>query len=80
MFIRGDNDTDECGLFCAPFPKPHPSQKLESLRAASNEAGQISIGKALKQCMDLPETSSIGYLTHADAKRLDKKAKDRYVL
>ena len=49
-------------------------------KTASNEAGQISIGKALKQFVDLPETTSIGYLTHADAKRLDKKAKDRYVL
>ena len=49
-------------------------------KTASNEAGQISIGKALKGFLDLPETTSIGYLTHADAKRLDKKAKDRYVL
>ena len=49
-------------------------------KTASNEAGQISIGKSFKQYIDLPDSTTIGYLSHSDATQFEKRAKDRYVL
>ncbi len=42
------------------------------------EAAQISIGRQLKEIFGMPEQSKLGYLVHSDAKRADRKAKDRY--
>jgi len=47
-------------------------------KSASNEAAQISIGRQLKEIFGMPEQSKLGYLVHSDAKRADRKAKDRY--
>jgi translation initiation factor 4E len=49
-------------------------------KTASNEAVQVAIGKHLKEIFGIPGTVNIGYLVHADAKRDDKKAKDRYTV
>ncbi|BDA46266.1 Eukaryotic translation initiation factor 4E-1 [Coccomyxa sp. Obi] len=51
-------------------------------KTAANEAAQVSIGKQLKQILDLDTsaTGRIGYLAHSDAKRDDRKAKDRYLV
>ncbi|KAI4298197.1 hypothetical protein L6164_031785 [Bauhinia variegata] len=45
---------------------------------ASNEAAQMSIGKQWKEFLDYKET--IGFIFHEDAKKLDKAAKNRYVV
>uniref|UniRef100_A0A2P2M802 Eukaryotic translation initiation factor 4E-1 n=2 Tax=Rhizophora mucronata TaxID=61149 RepID=A0A2P2M802_RHIMU len=45
---------------------------------ASNEAAQLSIGKQWKEFLDCNDT--IGFIFHDDAKKLDKSAKNRYML
>lgn len=47
-------------------------------KTSSNEDTQMSIGKELKEMLNLPDTKRIGYLVHEDAKTLDRRAKDRY--
>jgi len=49
-------------------------------RTASNEAVQVAIGKQLKEIFNMPENARLGFLVHADAKRDDRKAKDRYTV
>ncbi|KAK9818154.1 hypothetical protein WJX72_007894 [[Myrmecia] bisecta] len=49
-------------------------------RTAANEAAQVSVGKQLKKILDLPDTVKIGFMAHSDAKRDDRKAKDRYLV
>lgn len=49
-------------------------------RTGSNEAAQLSIGKQMKLILDLNETTKLGYMLHEDAIKLDRKAKDRYVV
>lgn len=49
-------------------------------RSAANEAAQVSIGKQLKAVLDLDSAARIGYLVHAEAAQLDRKAKDRYIV
>lgn len=45
-------------------------------RLASNEDLQVSLAKQWKKAVDVSD--KIGYLTHEDAKKDDRKAKDRY--
>ncbi|TKY71917.1 Eukaryotic translation initiation factor 4E-1 [Spatholobus suberectus] len=45
---------------------------------ASNEAAQMSIGKQWKEFLDYNET--IGFIFHEDAKKLDRAAKNKYVI
>ncbi len=72
-------ESDEiCGAVCSV--RGRGDRLAVWTKTASNEAAQQSIGKAFKQFIDLPETQSIGYLVHQDAKELDRRAKDRYVL
>ena len=49
-------------------------------RTGGNEAAQMGIGKAMKAVLDLNETTKLGYMLHEDAMKLDRKAKDRYVV
>jgi len=49
-------------------------------RTAANEAAQVSLGKQLKAVLDLDGAARVGYLVHADAMNLDRKAKDRYIV
>ena len=41
---------------------------------------QMSIGKQLKQVLDLDSANRIGFLAHSDAMAMDRKAKDRYTI
>ncbi|KAF8045172.1 hypothetical protein N665_5502s0003, partial [Sinapis alba] len=43
---------------------------------ASNEAAQVSIGRQWKEFLDY--NSSIGFIIHEDAKKLDRNAKSAY--
>lgn len=45
---------------------------------ARNEAAQMSIGKQWKEFLDYND--SIGFIFHEDAKKLDRNAKNRYVV
>nr|QIZ03081.1 eukaryotic translation initiation factor 4E [Glycine max]QIZ03082.1 eukaryotic translation initiation factor 4E [Glycine max] len=45
---------------------------------ASNEAAQVSIGKQWKEFLDYNDT--IGFIFHEDAKKLDRGAKNKYVV
>jgi len=45
---------------------------------AANEAAQMSIGKQWKEFLDYND--SIGFIFHDDAKKLDRSAKNRYVI
>lgn len=45
---------------------------------ASNEAAQVSIGKQWKEFLDYND--SIGFIFHDDAKKLDRGARNRYVI
>ncbi|KAK2393840.1 Eukaryotic initiation factor 4E protein [Trifolium repens] len=45
---------------------------------AANEAAQVSIGKQWKEFLDYNET--IGFIFHDDAKKLDRNAKNKYVV
>lgn len=45
---------------------------------ASNEAAQVSIGKQWKEFLDYNDT--IGFIFHEDAKKLDRGAKNKYVI
>jgi translation initiation factor 4E len=45
---------------------------------AANEAAQVSIGKQWKEFLDYNET--IGFIFHDDAKKLDRAAKNKYVV
>ena len=49
-------------------------------KTASNEAAQVAIGKQIKEIFGMPETARLNYLVHADAKRDERKAKDRYTV
>jgi len=49
-------------------------------RTASNESAQIAVGKQLKAILDINDANKIGFISHDDAKLLDRKAKDKYVV
>lgn len=39
---------------------------------------QVGIGKQLKEFLNIPETVKIGFMAHSDAKREERRAKERY--
>lgn len=49
-------------------------------KTASNESAQIRIGKVMKEALELGENGRLGYTSHDDAAKQDKKAKDRYTV
>eukprot|EP00244_Chara_vulgaris_P006778 TRINITY_DN2558_c0_g1_i1.p1 TRINITY_DN2558_c0_g1~~TRINITY_DN2558_c0_g1_i1.p1 ORF type:complete len:234 (-),score=41.83 TRINITY_DN2558_c0_g1_i1:208-909(-) len=49
-------------------------------KTASNESAQMSIGRQWKEVLDFGDQVKIGYVVHEDAKKLDKRAKDRYTV
>lgn len=69
---------DVCGIVVSVRTK----QDRISLwtKTASNEAAQISLGKQFRQFLEIPDQERIGYLSHYDAKNLDRKAKDKYTV
>jgi translation initiation factor 4E len=72
-------DGDEvCGVVVNVRPKNNRISVWT--RTASNEAAQVAIGKQLKEIFGMPETARLGFLAHSDAKRDDRKAKDRYTV
>lgn len=75
QFDEGD---EICGIVVNVRPKNN--RIAVWTRTASNEAAQISIGKQLKEIFGMPENARLGFLVHADAKRADRKAKDRYTV
>jgi translation initiation factor 4E len=49
-------------------------------RTGGNEAAQLSVGKQMKQVLDLNDSTKLGYMLHEDAMQQDRKAKDRYII
>eukprot|EP00899_Mesostigma_viride_P022592 jgi/Mesvir1/3517/Mv11993-RA.1 len=49
-------------------------------KSASNETSQCNVGRQLKQFLDIPDNSRIGYLVHEDAMKMEKKARERYTV
>lgn len=45
-------------------------------KTASNEEIQTSLGKQLKSLLGIPSTQTIGYVSHAQAKKQDRGAKE----
>lgn len=41
---------------------------------------QVGLGKQLKEILNMPDTVKLGFMAHSDAKRDDKRAKDRYTV
>ena len=71
------DDGDEiCGVVVNVRPKQNRIAMWT--KTASNEAAQVAIGKQLKETFGMPDNVRMGYLVHADAKRDERKAKDRY--
>lgn len=67
-----------CGIAVSIRPK---ADRVELwTRTASNEAVQIGIGKSLKQMLDIPDQTKIGYVVFADKLNAGNKAKDRYTV
>lgn len=73
------DDGDEiCGIVVNVRPKQDRISVWT--RTASNEAVQVAIGKQLKETFGMPDNVKMGFLVHADAKRDDRRAKDRYTV
>lgn len=71
-----DDGDEVCGVVVNIRPK---SNRISIwTKTASNEAAQVAIGKQLKEIFGIPDNVRMGFLAHSDAKRDDKKAKDRY--
>lgn len=41
---------------------------------------QTNVGRQLKEMLQIPEQSKIGFMAHSDAKRDDRRAKERYTV
>jgi translation initiation factor 4E len=47
-------------------------------KTSTNESAQMTIGRKLKAVLELPENQKIGFTSHDDSLKMEKKAKDRY--
>lgn len=43
-------------------------------------AAQTNVGRQLKEMLQIPDQSKIGFMAHSDAKRDDRRAKERYTV
>ena len=41
---------------------------------------QTNVGRQLKEMLQIPDQSKIGFMAHSDAKRDDRRAKERYTV
>jgi hypothetical protein len=41
---------------------------------------QTNVGRQLKEMLMIPDTVKMGFMAHSDAKRDDRRAKERYVV
>ena len=41
---------------------------------------QTNLGRQLKEMLQIPDQSKIGFMAHSDAKRDDRRAKERYTV
>eukprot|EP00798_Chlamydomonas_sp_ICE-L_P028114 gene28114-31227_t len=73
QFSEGD---EVCGVAVNIRPK---GDRIELwTKTASNEAVQTTIGRQLKQFLDLPDNMKLGYSVFADKLSAGNKARDRY--
>mmetsp|Transcript_28046 Transcript_28046/g.38771 ORF Transcript_28046/g.38771 Transcript_28046/m.38771 type:complete len:201 (+) Transcript_28046:131-733(+) len=47
---------------------------------ASSEASQMSVGKRLKEILEISESGSLGFTSHDDSLKNDRKVKDRFTV
>mmetsp|Transcript_4852 Transcript_4852/g.30967 ORF Transcript_4852/g.30967 Transcript_4852/m.30967 type:complete len:171 (-) Transcript_4852:2386-2898(-) len=72
------NETDEiCGAVLSV--RNRQDRVAVWTKTASNEAAQLSIGRQIKQVLDVGDNTQIGYLTFQDAKN-EKRPKDVYTV
>lgn len=41
---------------------------------------QTNVGRQLKEMLQIPDQARIGFMAHSDAKRDDRRAKERYTV
>lgn len=73
-----DDGDEVCGIVVNVRPKQDRLQVWT--KTASNEAAQVGIGRQLKEFLNIPETVKIGFMAHSDAKKDDRRAKERYTV
>jgi translation initiation factor 4E len=44
-------------------------------KTSTNESAQMTIGRKLKQVLELPDNQKIGFTSHDDSLKMEKKAK-----
>ncbi len=72
------NETDEiCGAVLSV--RNRQDRVAIWTKTANNEAAQLSIGRQIKQVLDVGDNTQIGYLTFQDAKN-EKRPKDVYTV
>lgn len=73
---------DEGEEVCGVVVNVRPKQYRISLwtKTAANEAVQVTVGKQLKEVLSMPDNVKLGFMAHSDAKRDDRRAKDRYTV
>jgi translation initiation factor 4E len=73
-----DDGDEVCGIVVSIRPKQ--DRIAVWTKTAANEAVQVAIGKQLKEIFKIPDTLKLSFLAHSDAKRDERKAKDRYTV
>lgn len=73
-----DDGDEVCGIVVNV--RPRQDRISVWTKTAANEAAQVAIGKQLKEIFNMPENVKMGFMAHADAKKNDKNAKDKYTV
>ncbi|KAI3429655.1 hypothetical protein D9Q98_005740 [Chlorella vulgaris] len=73
-----DDGEEICGIVVNVRPKQDRISVWT--KTAANEALQTNVGRQLKEMLMIPDTVKMGFMAHSDAKRDDRRAKERYVV
>lgn len=73
-----DDGEEICGIVVNVRPKQDRISVWT--KTAANEALQTNVGRQLKEMLQIPDQAKIGFMAHADAKRDDRRAKERYTV
>jgi translation initiation factor 4E len=68
-----DHGEDICGVACDIRKN---DRVVLWTKTAANEEIQTSLGKQLKELLKIPASQTIGYVSHAQAKRQDRGSKE----
>ncbi|KAI7836896.1 hypothetical protein COHA_009228 [Chlorella ohadii] len=73
-----DDGEEICGIVVNVRPKQDRISVWT--KTAANEALQTNVGRQLKEMLQIPDQAKIGFMAHSDAKRDDRRAKERYTV